>query len=98
MKDRDQKNVGSILGDINPRPQQPSGRGDEHIKEDPQHRHDDNDNDDDMARPDSSRDDASEHSGSRDVRTGGTGTVAGGSRNYRSGSGATGSDIGNRPE
>ena len=41
------------------------------------------------------------HSGSRDVTegvTGGTGTETGGSRNYRSGSGATGGDIGNRPE
>ncbi len=41
------------------------------------------------------------HSGSRDVTegtTGGTGTEVGGTRNYRTGTGATGSDIGNRPE
>jgi hypothetical protein len=43
----------------------------------------------------------SEHSGSRDVTegvTGGTGTETGGTRNYRTGTGATGGDIGNRPE
>ena len=41
------------------------------------------------------------HSGSRDVTegvTGGTGTEVGGTRNFRQGTGATGSDIGNRPE
>jgi len=48
-----------------------------------------------------SQHDRSEHSGSRDVTegtTGGTGTEVGGTRNYRQGTGATGSDIGNRPE
>jgi len=43
----------------------------------------------------------SKHSGSRDVTegvTGGTGTETGGTRNYRQGTGATGGDIGNRPE
>ena len=43
----------------------------------------------------------SHHSGSRDVTegvTGGTGTETGGTRNLRQGSGATGGDIGNRPE
>ena len=30
--------------------------------------------------------------------TGGTGTETGGTRNYRQGTGATGGDIGNRPE
>jgi len=41
------------------------------------------------------------HSGSRDVTegvTGGTGTEVGGTRNFRQGTGATGGDIGNRPE
>jgi hypothetical protein len=41
------------------------------------------------------------HSGSRDVTegvTGGTGTETGGTRNFRQGTGATGGDIGNRPE
>jgi hypothetical protein len=42
-----------------------------------------------------------EHVGARDVTegtTGGTGTKTGGTRNYRTGSGVTGTDIGNRPE
>jgi len=45
--------------------------------------------------------DRTTHSGSRDVTegvTGGTGTEVGGTRNYRQGTGATGGDIGNRPE
>ncbi|MGE3956154.1 MAG: hypothetical protein AB7H96_05495 [Vicinamibacterales bacterium] len=48
-----------------------------------------------------SQHDRARHSGSRDVTegtTGGTGTEVGGSRNYRTGTGATGGDIGNRPE
>ena|SRR5437868_8342243 len=48
-----------------------------------------------------SQHDRSEHAGSRDVTegvTGGLGTETGGTRNYRTGTGATGGDIGNRPE
>jgi len=48
-----------------------------------------------------SKEDRTRHSGSRDVTegtTGGAGTETGGTRNYRAGSGAAGSDIGNRPE
>jgi len=48
-----------------------------------------------------SQHDRTEHSGSRDVTegvTGGLGTETGGSRNFRTGTGATGGDIGNRPE
>jgi hypothetical protein len=48
-----------------------------------------------------SRHDKAEHSGSRDVTegvTGGLGTETGGTRNYRTGTGASGGDIGNRPE
>jgi hypothetical protein len=48
-----------------------------------------------------SQHDRTEHPGSRDVTegtTGGTGAEVGGTRNYRQGSGATGTDIGNRPE
>ena len=48
-----------------------------------------------------SQHDRSQHSGSRDVTegvTGGLGTETGGTRNYRQGTGATGGDIGNRPE
>jgi hypothetical protein len=48
-----------------------------------------------------SRHDRTKHPGSRDVTegvTGGVGTETGGTRNYRQGTGATGGDIGNRPE
>jgi len=46
-----------------------------------------------------SRHDRSRHSGSRDVTEGTTGGAeVGGTRNFRTGSGATGSDLGNRPE
>jgi hypothetical protein len=48
-----------------------------------------------------SKHDRTEHSGSRDVTegvTGGLGTETGGTRNFRTGTGATGGDIGNRPE
>jgi hypothetical protein len=48
-----------------------------------------------------SQHDRTKHSGSRDVTegvTGGLGTETGGTRNYRTGTGATGGDIGNRPE
>ena len=48
-----------------------------------------------------SQHDQTKHSGSRDVTegvTGGTGTETGGTRNFRQGTGATGGDIGNRPE
>jgi len=46
-----------------------------------------------------SQHDRTQHSGSRDVTEGTTvGTETGGTRNYRSGGGAVGSDIGNRPE
>lgn len=48
-----------------------------------------------------SQHDRTQHSGSRDVTegtTGGLGTETGGTRNFRTGTGATGGDIGNRPE
>jgi hypothetical protein len=48
-----------------------------------------------------SKHDRTQHSGSRDVAegtSGGTGTEVGGTRNFRTGTGATGTDIGNRPE
>jgi len=46
-----------------------------------------------------SKHDRTKHSGSRDVTEGTTtGTEVGGTRNFRQGSGATGGDIGNRPE
>ena len=48
-----------------------------------------------------SKHDRTEHSGSRDVvegTTGGLATETGGTRNFRTGTGASGGDIGNRPE
>jgi hypothetical protein len=56
---------------------------------------------DDRSMDGGSNEDRTRHSGSRDVTegtTGNAGTETGGTRNYRSGSGATGSDIGGRPE
>lgn len=61
----------------------------------------DNDEEDDRSMSGGSNQDRTRHSGSRDVTegtTGGAGTETGGTRNYRSGSGAVGGDIGNRPE
>jgi hypothetical protein len=61
----------------------------------------DNDGEDDRSMSGGSNEDRTRHSGSRDVTegtTGGAGTETGGTRNYRSGSGAVGGDIGNRPE
>ena len=87
--------MANILGDINP---VDSGR--------PSPDHDRNDdvmdqNDESIVGGTGSQHDRTRHPGSRDVTegvTGGTGTEVGGARNYRTGTGATGSDIGNRPE
>jgi hypothetical protein len=83
---------GSILGDINPTtPGTGSDRPD-----DPDHNPEA-----DESMVGGSQHDRTKHSGSRDVTegtSGGTGTEVGGSRNYRTGTGATGMDIGNRPE
>ena len=93
-EDRIQK---GILGDIRPvRPnnEQPIGRTrEEEIVG--------RDLENDEAMQGGSRHDESQHAGSRDVTegvTGGLGTESGGSRNYRQGTGASGGDIGNRPE
>ncbi len=88
---KDDRTQRGILGDINPEPGSESssdrttGRGDR----------------DTESMTGGSQDDRSEHSGTRDVTegvTGGAGTKVGGTRNYRQGSGAAGTDIGNRPE
>ena len=81
-----------IFGNIDPNP----GTRD-HIPESSDH--DEEDDVDSMAG--GSQHGESQHSGSRDVTegvTGGTGTETGGTRNLRQGTGATGGDIGNRPE
>ena len=71
-----------ILGDIRPRTNRTDEESDKSMTGGSQH-------------------DRTEHSGSGDVTegtTGGTGAEVGGTRHYRQGTGATGSDIGNRPE
>jgi len=83
----------SILGDINPVPSRRPARSQGETVDD---RIENNE-----AMEGGSRHDQSSHSGSRDVTegvTGGLGTETGGTRNYRQGTGATGGDIGNRPE
>jgi len=84
----------SILGDINP---VPTGGGTTRNK----HQAGGSESVDERAMSGGSNADRTEHAGSRDVTegtTGGAGTEVGGSRNFRTGSGAAGTDIGNRPE
>jgi hypothetical protein len=92
MAQDDLKKVGSILGDIMPK--ESDHRSDEESSGLPA--------DEDITAMDGgSQHGSSHHSGSRDVTegvTGGTGTEVGGTRNFRQGTGATGGDIGNRPE
>jgi hypothetical protein len=88
--DRDRIKNG-ILGDINPVPS--SGTQPKQKKA-----HDAGDEDQESMEGTSHHGD-SHHSGSRDVTEGKTGGAeVGGSRNYRTGTGASGMDIGNRPE
>lgn len=99
----DHRNDSRILGDINPTP--------DHIDSEPQSDPDlirdrESSVEKEQGQEDESMNGGSQqgsttHSGSRDVTegvTGGTGTETGGTRNYRTGTGATGGDIGNRPE
>ena len=82
-----------ILGDINPKP------GTEERVKSKKESGGVHENEESMVG--GSQHDRSQHSGSRDVTegvTGGLGTETGGTRNYRQGTGATGGDIGNRPE
>ena len=92
-KETDDRIRNGILGDINPESTDAvdATRG----------RAKDRDEEHDESMVGGSQHDRTEHSGSRDVTegtTGGTGTEVGGTRNYRQGTGATGMDIGNRPE
>ena len=90
---KDYKPAGSILGDINPNSSDHTPRArDEAV--------DDTAGVEESMEGGSQHDD-SHHAGSRDLTegvTGGLGTETGGTRNYRRGTGATGGDIGNRPE
>jgi len=95
---KDHRNDSRILGDINPTPD-PSGS--DRIGRHRDVHHVDEQGHADESMEGGSRHGDSEHSGSRDVTegvTGGTGTETGGTRNYRTGTGASGGDIGNRPE
>ena len=88
-----------ILGDINPTRNQTIGQPP--TKRDRDHPTDEWDANRERSMGGGSNEDRTQHSGSRDVTegtSGGTGAEVGGSRNYRTGTGATGSDIGNRPE
>jgi hypothetical protein len=91
---KDSRIQSGVLGDINPqpdttRPKRIQGGETEDLNENIE------------GMEGGSRHDRTEHSGTRDVTegvTGGLGTETGGTRNYRQGTGATGGDIGNRPE
>ena len=79
-----------ILGDINPKTvPHPAGPGGEALPVD---------ENDPESMNDGSEEGAPHHSGSRNVGGGGSGTEVGGTRNFRQGSGASGGDVGNRPE
>ena len=83
MADEQDRGTRGILGDINPAP---SAR--DHKRGTPGHDEADGEEQEQSA-------------GSRDVTggtTGNAGTETGGTRNYRTGTGHTGGDIGNRPE
>jgi len=93
MSDLNDRITHGILGDINPpRPAKPSTPGAEHGDEEQEL-----ENNESMVG--GSRQDRTQHPGSRNVTEGTTsGTESGGTRNYRSGGGSVGGDIGNRPE
>ena len=75
-----------FLGDIKPEPRARDHKaGGDGLNEDSGIDHD--------------QDDANKHAGSRDVdEGGGVASEVGGTRNYHHGGGATGGDLGNRPE
>jgi len=89
----DERIQSGILGDIRPNKDVSDDRT--------AHRGGTREQHDDESMEGGSKHDRTEHPGSRDVTegvTGGLGTETGGTRNYRQGTGATGGDIGNRPE
>ena len=95
-KERERVEYG-VLGDIEVPPDQKAARADGDAR-DP-FRPDEEEADEPMEG--GSKHGESRHPGSRDVTegtSGNTGTEVGGTRNYRTGSGVSGMDIGNRPE
>ena len=90
MAKSDDRITRGILGDIRPNPGTKDRVGESLPAEE-----------DVKAMEGGSKHDRTAHSGSRDVTegpTGGVGTETGGTRNFRTGTGASGGDIGNRPE
>ncbi|HET7220580.1 MAG TPA: hypothetical protein VFJ02_21150 [Vicinamibacterales bacterium] len=87
-----------ILGDINPEPKRARAGS---VPKDRESVGEDREAEDELSASGGSNHDRTQHAGSRDVTegtTGGTGVEVGGVRNLRHGGGATGTDIGNRPE
>lgn len=85
-----------ILGDINP---SPSARDHQSGYAAPNEGAPEEHEGGEPAMAGGSQHDRAKHPGSREVTEGTTGGAeVGGTRNYRTGTGATGSDIGNRPE
>jgi hypothetical protein len=81
-----------ILGDIEPVPAARDHKGG-HVELD------DDDPEANQSMTAGSHQNPPSHAGSRDVGdSGGVGAETGGTRNYRQGTGATGGDLGNRPE
>jgi hypothetical protein len=91
----DKRITQGVLGDITPPPS-----SHDHQRQDAPNRGTREDVEDDVDPiAAGSGHDQSKHSGSRDVTEGTTvGSEVGGTRNYRTGTGAIGTDIGNRPE
>jgi hypothetical protein len=93
MSRNDARIIGGILGDI-----RPNAGTEEPV---PSTKKNDNVAEHGESMVGGSQHDRGAHSGSRELTegvTGGLGTETGGTRNYRQGTGATGGDIGNRPE
>jgi hypothetical protein len=89
---RDDRITHGILGDIEPLPAARDHEGGQVEAED-------DDPEANQAMTAGSHQNPPSHAGSRDVGDGGgVGTETGGTRNYRQGTGATGGDLGNRPE
>ena len=97
----DHRNDSRILGDINPDHIDSERPRDADLIRDRDSSVEEEQGQEDESMKGGSQQGRTTHSGSRDVTegtTGGTGAEVGGTRNYRQGTGATGTDIGNRPE
>jgi hypothetical protein len=87
-----QNDDGKVLGDINPRREHSNKAGSV------RHTANDADREDETTMEPGPNQGNPKHSGSRDVSHTAGASETGGSRNFRSTGGATGSDLGNRPE